>query len=529
MDWGLVSIAEMWRKRWSMGLPVGLGMLLALLYTAFVPPLYEARATLQVQADAARAPILRHLDAPGQLATLRQIITNPDLLGDTGHDAGRVLKPRFVTLDIINNHLIGVGYRSPQPEGLEQLVDGLAFNFIQALLAPERLRIEQLLTQNEQELREIAGRLRTSDGMDGPTRTDLVARQDKLQTESVQLQSDLRLVNTAFGSHGSQALVWFAEPAGLIEPLSPPARLLRNLIVGGLLGFGFAWVVFEMPRRNRRTVNTPAVAAHVTGLPVVGTLPWLGKVKVMLNGLTVMAGGKQLRPADFSEVARLQRTLVRGLRGPLSLLGVSGQEGVSALALMLAEKTASQGKRVALVDMNLKNRTLSQWLGLGDGNWELPHAKKGSKAKWDALHSMPGQPDLLLLAAPRHPQTLQKLGDAGGLPVLFDLLGEIVDVVIVDGSPLAALNRGNVDAVAVATASSRVALVTQAEVTSRDDLKRATDSLLLVGAPLLGTVLNQQYAPSRRQLLGQLADRLGKVVPPLGRWLRKASIRAHLE
>lgn len=522
-----VFLAEMWRLRWRFGFPALLGMAVAVIYTLTVPPVFEARALLQVQSDQARAPLLRNLDANGQSNALRQFLTDDQLLADTGHDAGQVLDARNVTLNVLNDHLMAVGYRSQQREGLEQLVDGLAYNFIQALLAPERMRIEQLILQSQQELKELEGRLATSDGNDSATRGELVARQAKIQTDLVQMQSDLRQVNLAFGSHGSQALVWFAEPAGLITPVDGWVRMLGNILMGGLMGLLYGWVIYELPHRKHRTVRDGHQASEATGMPLVGVLPWLGRLKVSPSGLYVKAQGKQLRPSEFSELGRLQRTLVRNLRGPLVLIGISGNEGTTSLALLLAERTAAQGKSVALVDMNLKDRTLSHWLGLGDGNWELP--PKGSKKAWSALHALPGNPNLKVLAAPKNPETLSKLGESGGLPALFDRLTESADVVIVDASPLSAMNRGNVDAVAVASASARTVLMAQAEATSSPDLKRAADSLLLVGAPLLGVVLNQQYSLSRRQLLAQLADAVGKVIPPLGRCLRKASVSVKLD
>lgn len=520
MAWSLVFLAEMWRLRWRFGMPILVGMLLAIAYTLIVPPVFEARALLQVQSDQARAPLLHKLDAPGQDAALRQFLTDPQLLADTGHDAGRVLDANDVTLDVVNDHLMSVGYRSSNQQGLEQVVDGLAYNFIQALLAPERMRIEQLILQNQQELKELNGRLATSDGKDTATRGELEARQTKLQTDMAQMQSDLRQVNMAFGSHGSQALIWFAEPASMVPPVEGWARMLANIILGGLLGVAYGWLVHELPRRRKHTVRDASDATLASGVPLVGIVPWLGKLRIAPSGFHVLAGGKQLKPSEFSELGRLQRTLVRTLRGPLVLLGVNGGEGVSSLSLLLAERTAAQGKTVVLVDMNLKNRTLSHWLGLGDGNWELPAKGKG-KARWDALMPLPGHTNLKVLAAPRHPETLTKLGEAGGLPVLFDLLSEMADVVIVDASPMGAVNRGNVDAVAVAAASARTVLLAQEDMTGSPDLKRAADGLLLVGAPLLGIVLNQQFSLSRRQLLGQLADVIGKVLPPLSRVIRK--------
>ncbi len=526
MTWCLALIADMWRLRWRFGLPIMVGALGAVVYTLSVPPTYVAEAKLQVQSEQARSPMLRKIDAPGQQTVLRQFASNPQLLADTGKDLHRPIDAGSIGLKVLNEHLISLSYSSTQRDGLEQVTDSLAYNFIQSLLAPERMRIEQLILQNQQELQEIAGRLATTDGKDAIIREQMVARQDKVQTDTIQLQSDLRSVNLAFGSNGSQALIWFADPATLIPPMDAWARMVSNVLFGMFLGALYGWLVYEAPRKGRRVIRDGQEAGEASGMPLVGILPWLGKLKMSPNGLFVKAGGKQLKPSEFSELGRLQRTLVRTLRGPLVLLGVQGSEGTSSLAFMLAERTAAQGKTVALVDMNLKDRMLSQWLGLGDGNWELP---KGKKGRWEALHPVPGHANLRVLAAPRHPETLTKLGEAGGLPVLFDLLATQADVVIVDASPMAAMNRGNVDAVAVAAASARTVLIAQAGVTPAGDLKRAADGLLLVGAPLLGVLLNQRFSLTRRQLLGQLADRIGMVLPPLAKALRKATLKAKLD
>ena len=53
--------------------------------------------------------------------------------------------------------------------------------------------------------------------------------------------------------------------------------------------------------------------------------------------------------------------------------------------------------------------------------------------------------------------------------------------------------------------------------------------LLLAGAPIQGVVLNLRHQPSRRQLLGHLAEYMGWVVPRLGGWLRQAALRTNLE
>jgi protein-tyrosine kinase len=200
-----------------------------------------------------------------------------------------------------------------------------------------------------------------------------------------------------------------------------------------------------------------------------------------------------------------------------------GTEGATTLAMLMAERAAADGKNTILADLNLKNRTLSQKLLLGDGTWSLPT----SKTKWNALK--PVAEHLQALPAPRHTATMQQLADQGGLPALFSALTSQAEVAVVDASPLSATNRGNIDAVTLATHAGKVILVAQQGKTHAEALKQAADQLLLSGAPVQGVVLNQQFAPSRRQLLGHLAEVLTWVFPPLGGWLRKQAQQAVLD
>src|SRR5690606_7562562 len=127
-------------------------------------------------------------NAPGQETALRQFATNAQLLADTAKDLRRPLDAAAIDLNVVNDNLISITYRSTERDGLEQVTDALAYNFIQALLAPERMRIEQLVLQNQQELQDIAGRLATTDGKDAALREQMLARQAKVQTDTIQLQ-----------------------------------------------------------------------------------------------------------------------------------------------------------------------------------------------------------------------------------------------------------------------------------------------------------------------------------------------------
>lgn len=549
MDSVLVSLAEIWRWRWKVGFPVLLGMAWGVSQVIGNAPLFEARTLLQLQSEQAREPLLQKITARGHEAALYQKLTHPEVLADSGQEAGVEIKPGQVKLTIFNDHFLGVSYKSEKREGIEQVTDSLAFNFIQQVLAPERARVEQMLQDAKQDLVDITLEINRLEGARFPVGTgetpgaseaapvaatgpaevtagtlaELRLRKQQLERDIVGLQTDLRLVNTAFDRDGSQALLWFAQPAVMVPPAPFGVRLTGMILWGGLVGFIGAWLVFVLPSRRKKGVENARDVQLACGMPVVGTLPWLGRVRIGHGGAVVKAGGRVLRPSEFGEIARLQAALVKNLRGPLVLVGPEGNEGTSLAALLLAEKTASLGKTVILVDLNLKTRGLTKALELRGEGWTMPKGKKG--AAWSGLQPLTGIEKLKVLPAPDDGETLAELGEPGGLGRLMDALSDMADVVIVDTSPVAATNRNNIDAVAVAGAAKKVALVAVAGVNQPAEVRAAADALLLSGAALAGVVLNLQYVPSRRQLLSELADFLG----PLGGRLRRATVGARLD
>jgi Mrp family chromosome partitioning ATPase len=517
----LMILAESWRHRRAVGIPALLGALLAAWLAFTNPPQYAGRVLLQLQADAARAPLLQKISAPGHRQALWQALTAPDVLADSAPGARPPLTPRNIELRILNDYLLEIGINAPKPQGLAKMVDALGTNFIQALLAPERMRVEQLLSEAQGNLVQLEAQPLPLDATQAEARNQTIAAIS-------QYQNDLRMLNSAFGQQGSQALLWFAESARVEEPLKGFPRWLLWLGFGAFIGGSLGWATYRWPRKWAPRIRTIAETQAAAGLPVVGILPLLHGLQVGPQGSVVDAGGKALNPADFGEIVRLSRAVLRNLRGPLVIVAAQGSEGASTLALLLAEKAAHEGKRTIVADLNLKNRTLSEKLLLGDGTWALPTGK----GKWSALRPVgptKASGGLSALAAPRHAATLQTLAEQGGLPALFEVLQAQAEVVIIDASPLAATNRGNVDAVTLGTHAGRVVLVAEADHTPTHALKAAADQLLLAGAPLTGVILNQHYTPSQRQLLGQLAETLGWVAPGLGTWLRKASLKANLE
>lgn len=512
----LAALADAWGLRRPVGLPALAGALVAAALMALHAPQYTGRVLLQVQADVARAPLLQNIGAPGNRQALWAALTAPDVLRDSAPSANPPLTPHDIELRILNKYLLEVGVKAESPRGLEMVVENLGYNFIQALLAPERMRVEQLLSEAQNELVQL-------EAMPQPLSATTQAQLNRAIAAVAQLQSDLRLLNNTFAQQGGQALIWFTEAARVQAPTTGFPRWAAGLLFGLLIGGGLGFSVHRAQTRWRPAVNSAAEAQAISGLPVVGTLPCLNSLVVTQQGSRVSAGGKALSPVEFSEITRLYRTVMRNLRGPLMVVSPNGEEGSSTLALLMAEKSAAEGKSTVLADFNLKNRALSEKLLLGDGSWALP----SGKGAWAALRTI--APELQALPAPRHMAALQGLAEQGGIPALLAAAQKAADVVVLDASPLTATNRGNLDAVTLGTHAGRTVLIVQQGITAKHQLKQAADQLLLAGVSVQGIVVNQQFTPSRRQRLLHLADILGWLFPPLGRALAKAVRKSALE
>jgi len=132
----------------------------------------------------------------------------------------------------------------------------------------------------------------------------------------------------------------------------PTLELALGLVVGGLLGLVAAMVV-EAARKP--LVNRGAVAA-VTDLPVLAILPSPGR-----------RGRGRSRLEPLQESHRSLREALRLSRNGSSRLLVTGCPGTSAsttVAVGLARATAETGRRVLLVDADLRRGDLADIAGL---------------------------------------------------------------------------------------------------------------------------------------------------------------------
>ncbi len=165
------------------------------------------------------------------------------------------------------------------------------------------------------------------------------------------------------------------------------------------------------------------------------------------------------------------------------ITGVEAGDGKSTTLANLAVVLAQGGKRVVVVDCDLRRPTLHKVFGVSSEPG-LTNAILDSAGAL-ALQATPVEGLRLLASGPLPPNPSELLGARRFEEILAGLAKES-DMVLLDAPPIVAVS----DACVLATKVDGVILVVNAGKTKRDLARRARSLLEKVNAHILGVVLN---------------------------------------
>lgn len=287
-------------------------------------------------------------------------------------------------------------------------------------------------------------------------------------------------------------------------PVRP--RTILNVIAGcflGLLGgLGIAFVRLRMDR----SVSTPEEILAL-GAPVLGLIPGIledrdgprvGNYGVRRRrrreAVDVVAARDlvvHMRPR--SSVAECCRTIRTNLAfmstdKPLRTIVVTSPgpaEGKSTVAMSLAITFAQSGRRVILVDTDLRRPRLHKALGLVVPGG-VTTALAGEQTLSECVHQTEIDRLFVLPCGPIPPNPSELLHTAAFGRILAQLR-EDFDIVVLDSPPVGVV----IDAAIIGPQVDGVLLVAKSERTTRDALSHALRQMNDVGSRILGCVLNE--------------------------------------
>ncbi|MEV8133478.1 polysaccharide biosynthesis tyrosine autokinase [Pseudarthrobacter oxydans] len=264
-------------------------------------------------------------------------------------------------------------------------------------------------------------------------------------------------------------------------PSTPNTRLnlVLGLVVGVILGTGIAFLrtLFDYRIQGETDLR------RTTEAPMLGGIAF--DPDAARKPLLTQASHQSPRAESFRQLrTNLQFANVSGQGNTVLVTSSLPGEGTSTTATNLAIALAEAGQSVCLVDADLRRPVVNEYLGL-ERNVGLTTALVGAADVNDILQPW-GEDNLFILPSGQIPPNPSELLGSEAMGSLIRDLGQAFDSVIIDAPPLLPVT----DAAVLSQHVGGVVMVIGAGRIKHQDLEKALRALDLVGANLLGVVLN---------------------------------------
>lgn len=282
------------------------------------------------------------------------------------------------------------------------------------------------------------------------------------------------------------------DDSGIPTDTERAAVMRGSIRRGAIVGFGIGMILVFLNVMTFRTVRNEEELKSLLNIPCLGTLPFYQKKQRRNSTRTEINIINDSENSDYVESIRLVRTrLERQMEGKQVLMvtsSISG-EGKSTVAANLAIAMARKGKRVILVDCDLRNPTVSQIFGLKEEYPGLVSILRGESTLEQSLVPVQdhGNPiGLTLVPGGKREPRLVEILSSKNMQTVIEKLRTMSDIVILDTPPSAML----VDAMMLVRHVDAVAYVIMSDYARRRYIFAGVEELTTAGAPIVGCILN---------------------------------------
>ncbi len=276
-----------------------------------------------------------------------------------------------------------------------------------------------------------------------------------------------------------------AKPAVL--PYKPNLKLnaLLALVLGLLGGVGLAFLLEHLDD----TFKQPDEVEKRLGLPVLGLIP-LTRQKRGDARPVALAGHEDPRSV-FAESYRSLRTALefsttRGVPRVLTVTSATSGEGKSTTSISLAIQFAQAGKKVLLIDADLRKPAVHRYLGL-DNTIGLTHLLARDQERPATIARPTHIPNLFVITAGPLPPNPAELLSSPKMLDLLVLAAEKFDQIVIDSPPV----MGLADALILGNLCDGTLLKIAMGKTPRHLVQAACKRLRSARVHLLGMLLNK--------------------------------------
>ena len=284
-----------------------------------------------------------------------------------------------------------------------------------------------------------------------------------------------------------------ANNISIVDLATPPREpskpsLLLNMALAALLGLGFGALAALVLEALDETLATPDDVEKKLGVSVLGVIPLLEKGQVPADALRDIRSG--FSEAYYSLRTALQFSTPDGTPASLLVTSARPAEGKSTTAYAIALNLARVGKRVLLVDGDLRNPSMHRVVGV-ENDRGMSNLLSGS-ADLAGVVQPTGHENLFFIPCGPLPPNPAELWGGDRLHVFLTETRNNFDHVVVDGPPV----LGFADSPMLAAAVSGVLFALESRGTRRGQARGALKRLQVGRAHLLGAVLTKFSAKS---------------------------------
>jgi capsular exopolysaccharide synthesis family protein len=271
-----------------------------------------------------------------------------------------------------------------------------------------------------------------------------------------------------------------AVPSAPVAP-SPLRNTALGLMLGLVAGFGLGLLrdVLDKSVKGERDLQA------FTHVPVIGGIGF--DIDAPARPLIVHADPHSPRAETFRQL-RTNLQFIDVANHPRSIVFTSSVpgEGKSSITANLAITLAAAGSRTVLVEADLRQPKVAEYLGL-EGAVGLTSVLVGLAGLDDVLQPWGPDGGLDVLACGMIPPNPSELLGSAAMVALVRELESRYEHVIIDSPPLLPVT----DAAVLSKLTGGAVMVVGAGRVNRDQVEKALESLGTVGAQVLGVVMNR--------------------------------------
>ncbi|MCJ8141382.1 polysaccharide biosynthesis tyrosine autokinase [Ancylobacter sp. A5.8] len=273
------------------------------------------------------------------------------------------------------------------------------------------------------------------------------------------------------------------QDARIITPALPtstpsfPNKVIF-LAVGGVMGIAFGIGIAALLDMLNAGFSSPRQLEELTGLPVLSSVEWVNFSDVEKSKDTIpIIQYLTAKPLSrFSESIRSLRAGVQmsDVDNPPQVVQVtsaSPSEGKTSLAIALAVSAAGSGKRVVLIDCDLRRPSISQQFGLTEKPGLVELLAQTASAD-GILHRDPTS-GVYILGAGAKTQNPPDLLSSARMHHLIEQIRQSFDYVVLDAPPVGPV----IDAAVLAAVADKVLFVVRWNATAREFIRQSIERI----------------------------------------------------